>query len=64
MKGLGGRPCVEVFGKGIIFLTWPREVQTHGTSRKYCTKSRRDQEKNILVGMMISGDLCVELKVI
>ncbi len=46
---------IEVFGRGIIFLTWPREVQTHGTNRKYCTVSVRDKEINTEVVLMVSG---------
>lgn len=46
---------IEIFEKGIIFLTWPREVQTHGTNRKYCTVLVRDRENNTEIGLKTGG---------
>lgn len=51
---------IEIFGKEIIFLTWPREVQAHGTNLKYCSLSVVDRENNTEMGLMVSrfeGDL-------
>lgn len=59
-----GRPCVRVFGKGIIFLTWLREVQTHGTNRKYCTISVEIKKITFRLQKTVSGGKWIDLQVV
>lgn len=55
---------MSVFGKGIIFLTWLREVQTHGTNRKYCTISVEIKKITFRLQKTVSGGKWIDLQVV